>query len=129
MGTTSVSESLKLSPQNRPQQTSIGSIDEEREENSVTSSGHSPRPEDLGNTRGKRMAMKFVNKIASKEKYTQVQYNSSFKILKSLCLCRQTTYKGKVATCNRVTMNAPRICLWNRLANWRSKVIVQFVIS
>ena len=31
-----------------------------------------PKPEELGNSRGKRMAMKFVNKIASKEKYTQV---------------------------------------------------------
>lgn len=30
------------------------------------------RPDELGNSRGKRMAMKFVNKIASKEKYTQV---------------------------------------------------------
>ena len=30
------------------------------------------RPEELGNSRGKRMAMKFVNKIATKEKYTQV---------------------------------------------------------
>ena len=35
-------------------------------------SGRPPRPEDLGNSRGKRMAMKFVNKIANKDKYTQV---------------------------------------------------------
>lgn len=31
------------------------------------------RSDELGNSRGKRMAMKFVNKIANKEKYTQVR--------------------------------------------------------
>ena len=35
------------------------------------------KPDDMGNSRGKRMAMKFVNKIASKEKYTQVRVLST----------------------------------------------------
>ena len=73
MGTRPVSESLKLRMSaNRPPMERQASGDSEGLVEEATPSGRPPRPEDLGNTRGKRLAMKFVNKIANKEKYTQV---------------------------------------------------------
>lgn len=61
----------------RDQQTSPEPVEEvDFEGDGMSGSGNAPsagrRPDELGNSRGKRMAMKFVNKIASKEKYTQV---------------------------------------------------------
>ena len=71
MGTMTVSDTLKLNLPGTPL-ASEGVPAEEEEDPEQSSSKQSPKPEDLGNTRGKRMAMKFVNKIASKDKYTKV---------------------------------------------------------
>ena len=75
MGTHPVSDSLRLNVSGaRPS----GDMEYEGADapGEAESGGNSPasakKPEELGNSRGKRMAMKFVNKIASKEKYTQV---------------------------------------------------------
>lgn len=75
MGTLTVSDTLKLNLQGSQRQSMEGGeADEEQEDQNLPSGTgrQAPKPEDLGNTRGKRMAMKFVNKIANKEKYTQV---------------------------------------------------------
>lgn len=82
MGTRPVSETLKLrtaSGRNSMDKQSfhdtedmLTEVDVSQSADERIASGRPPRPEELGNTRGKRLAMKFVNKIANKEKYTQV---------------------------------------------------------
>ena len=79
---TQVSDSLRLrvsgeQPSQEQQAATESTSDADYEGNGMATGGSSvPRAEasrdELGNSRGKRMAMKFVNKIASKEKYTQV---------------------------------------------------------
>lgn len=74
MGTTAVSDSLKIQLQGGSGHAEFSPIDEEEGlESAAPQQRSQPKPEELGNTRGKRMAMKFVNKIANKEKYTQVR--------------------------------------------------------
>lgn len=81
LGTRTVSDSLRLQVTGEQpaadQQGSMATTAEDDFEGNGASGGTLPqpgaKPEELGNSRGKRMAMKFVNKIASKEKYTQVR--------------------------------------------------------
>lgn len=84
LGTHQVSDSLRLRVTGdhaaaEPRHSLEESPNLEYEENGDTTA-HAPqseaRPDEMGNSRGKRMAMKFVNRIASKEKYTQVLYLS-----------------------------------------------------
>jgi hypothetical protein len=82
MGTHPVSDSLRLHVSGATPSAEVGGSDPGLEFESAEAPGgtgageRSPlgavKPEELGNSRGKRMAMKFVNKIANKEKYTQV---------------------------------------------------------
>ncbi len=81
LGTRTVSESLRLQVTGEEpaadQQGNFAATAEGQIETNGASSGPDSqpgsRPDALGNSRGKRRAMKFVNKIASKEKYTQVR--------------------------------------------------------
>ena len=81
LGTRTVSDSLRLQvtgeqPAADLQGSDAATTGEDFEGNGASggsSAQPGARPEELGNSRGKRMAMKFVNKIASKEKYTQVR--------------------------------------------------------
>ena len=72
MGTLTVSDTLKLNLPGTPHASDAGLEGDEDEDSQPGSARQAPKPEDLGNTRGKRMAMKFVNKIANKDKYTKV---------------------------------------------------------
>ena len=98
MGTHPVSDSLRLNVSGvRPS----GDMEYEGADapSGTEAGGNSPtpapKPEELGNSRGKRMAMKFVNKIASKEKYTQVGCpRSSDTIRHTVIECRLHRYTG-----------------------------------
>jgi len=70
------------------------------------------KPEELGNSRGKRMAMKFVNKIANKEKYTQVGLVTHYVTLRKMadpCAgelpCCVDGYVGLTPACTRRPMS------------------------
>lgn len=122
MGSRPVSESLKLKKANsRRSLERQASADSEGLLEEATPSGRPPRPEDLGNTRGKRLAMKFVNKIASKDKYTQVgwgltkQYGAKCRFATAHC-CFSTRslwkQKWKVAcTPGQMASDQKRVCL------------------